>query len=309
MQHFYGLQDVNLENAWLTVGSYDGVHLGHQYLLERLTAGAREANAPAVVLTFYPHPSMVLRGARHSFYLTMPEEKAHLLGELGVDVVITHPFDLQVAAIEARDFVQRLHDRLGFKKFIVGHDFAFGHNRGGDVPALKKFGEAFGFEVVPLKPFMKDGEVVSSSRIRRLLDAGEIEAVAGLLGRPFFVRGRVTRGEGRGRRIGVPTANLDLPKERAVPKAGVYAGFVTYQGNSYPAVSNVGVRPTFETEPVAPRVETHILDVNLDLYDQELELSFLHRLRDEQRFEGVDALTAQIQRDIARARTLLPQRN
>lgn len=305
MQHVYGLQDLEVNNAWLTIGSYDGVHSGHQALISILTAGARDARAPAVVLTFYPHPSMVFQGPRKSFYLMMPEEKAEQLGKIGVDVVITHPFDQQVANIKAEDFVRRLHERLGFNKLIVGHDFVLGRNRVGDVATLKKYGQGMGFEVIAVDPFSMDGDVVSSSRIRRLLEAGEMDQAARLLGRPFFLHGKVTRGQGRGRQIGVPTANLDIPKERAVPKAGVYACRVTYQGNSYQAVSNVGVRPTFEVEPVAPRVETHILDYNRDLYGEELKLSFLERLRDERRFPSVEDLTTQIRTDIARARQVL----
>jgi len=304
MQHFYELQGVKVQDAWLTIGSFDGVHRGHQQIIQRVTAGAHALGAPAVVLTFHPHPSVVLRGPRKSFYLTTQEEKAALLGDCGVDIVITHPFNEQVASIKARDFINLLHDHLNIHQLLVGHDFALGHNREGNVTALKDFGEELGFTVETIDAFLIGGEVVSSSRIRRSLEVGQVDQAAELLGRSYALRGIVEQGDGRGRSIGIPTANLSIPKEQAVPGAGVYAVWAVLGGKTYRAVSNVGVRPTFETGLVAPRVEAHILDFDEDIYGEEVELIFLAHLRGEQRFLDADALVAQINKDIIQAREI-----
>jgi riboflavin kinase/FMN adenylyltransferase len=305
MQHIYGLQDAGVNGVWLTIGKFDGVHLGHQSIIQELTAGAHAAGVPAVVLTFDPLPSVVLRGRRDSFYLTMPEEKAVLLGELGIDLVVTHPFNHEVAQLSAEQFLRQLDAHLGLKQLWVGHDFTLGHNREGDVPRLRQIGEEIGFGVQEIAAVRQDGEIVSSSRIRSLLEAGSVEPAGKLLGRAFTVSGEVISGDGRGRKLGIPTANLDIPKERVVPGAGVYASWVYRKGNKYQAVTNVGVRPTFENEPVPPRVEPHIIDFDEDLYGEEITVSFEARLRGEQRFSSVEALVAQIKTDIEKARVVL----
>lgn len=305
MQHFYGLQDVHIQNSWLTIGSFDGVHLGHQQIINKLTASAHKAGAPAVVLTFYPHPSVVLRGPRESFYLTMPEEKARLLGELGVDYVITHPFNRQVAGTGPERFIRTVKEHLGMKQLWVGYDFALGRDRAGNAAALKNFGADMDFEVHEIGAFSLDGQVVSSSRIRGLMQEGKITTVNHLLGRTFSLTGSVIHGDGRGKLLGIPTANLALDEHLAVPGAGVYACWVVFNGKRYPAVTNVGVRPTFETEPVQARVEAHILDFDKEIYDQPITLEFHQFLRGERRFNGPDALVAQIHQDILTAREIL----
>jgi riboflavin kinase/FMN adenylyltransferase len=307
MQHIYGLQDAGVNGIWLSIGKFDGVHLGHQSIIKELTAGAHAAGAPAVVLTFDPHPSMVLRGPKDSFYLSMPEEKAALLGELGVDLVITHPFNHEIAQLSAEEFLRRLDAHLGLEQLWVGHDFTLGHNRQGDVPRLREIGGQMGFSVQEITVVEQGGEIVSSSRIRSLLEAGSVEKAGKLLGRSFTVYGEVVGGEGRGHKLGIPTANLSVPKERVMPGAGVYASWVHCKGKTYKGVTNVGVRPTFEFEPVAPRVETHILDFKDDLYGEVITVSFEARLRGEQRFPGVKALVAQIKTDIEKARTVLKE--
>ena len=304
MQHYYGLHDVALKNAWVTIGAFDGVHLGHRQIIDQITAEAHAVGAPAVVLTFYPHPSMVLRGPQESFYLTLPDEKAALLSRAGVDAVITYPFDLEVAAVSARDFIKGLKDHLGFKHLWIGHDFALGRGREGNANLLKEIGRDMDFDVRVIEAFQIEGETVSSSRIRKLLEAGQIEQANKLLGRPHYVIGEVVVGNRRGRTIGIPTANLKVDKIRAVPGAGVYACIAEFDGKQFQAVTNVGVRPTFETEPVAPRMEAHLLDFHGDIYGKNIELRFLARLRDEQRFDGVDALVTQIKADIVQARKI-----
>ncbi len=305
MQHTYGLQEVHIKDAWLTIGSFDGVHLGHQEIIRNLTAGAHAMGAPAVVLTFYPHPSQVVHGPRESFYLTFPEQKAALLGNLGVDLVITYPFDRQVAGIGPQTFVQTLKNHLGFKQLWVGYDFALGRNRAGDVPTLTKLGEEMDFQVHQISAQRNGGgNVISSSRIRELLRAGDVDEANHMLGWQYTLTGPVISGDGRGRTIGIPTANVSINKFQVVPGAGVYACWAEHQGKRYGAVTNIGFRPTFENEPVAARIEAHILDFSGDIYDDEVTLTFISRLRGEKRFDGPEALVAQIHADIDAARVL-----
>jgi riboflavin kinase/FMN adenylyltransferase len=305
MQQFYGLQDVFVQGAWLTIGSFDGVHLGHQQIIHHITAGAHATGAAAVVLTFHPHPSLVLSGPRESFYLTTQEKKAALLEELGVDILITHPFNREVSSIGARDFVGQLYAHLNIQQLWVGHDFALGHNREGTFPVLQEYGQELGFIIRAVDAFRIDGEVVSSSRIRRFLEAGQVDQAARLLGRPYSLRGLVEKGDGRGHTIGIPTANLAIPKELAVPAAGVYAVRVCLGDKTYRAVSNIGVRPTFENQSAASHVEAHILDFDRDIYGEEVELDFVAHLRDERRFPDADTLVAQIRADISQAEAIL----
>jgi len=305
MRHFLSLEGLQLKDTWLTIGTFDGVHRGHQEIVRKLAAGAHSTESQAAVFTFFPHPALVLGKRRDPFYLTTPDERAVLLGKLGADIVITFPFNLQTASTSAYDFMALLKQHLGLHHLIVGYDFALGKDRQGDVPTLQKIGVELGYTVEAMPPFKIEGEAVSSSRIRSALAAGDMELAALLLGRPFQVSGKVVTGDGRGRTIGIPTANLSLWAERAIPRAGVYVCQAVVNGKVWGAVTNVGFRPTFESQPVPPRVETHLLDFITEIYGQEISLNFLSRLRDEQRFPNVEALAAQIQRDIAQARQFL----
>ena len=306
MQHFASLHQAQLKNAWLTIGAFDGVHLGHQKILKELTAAAHSNQASAVVLTFFPHPVEVLRGPRNAFYLTSPQEKAERIAALGIDALITHPFTQETVSISARDFVAQLKKQLDLQQLWVGHNFALGHNREGDVPALRAFGADLGFSVHLVEAVEVEGEVVSSSRIRALLAEGDIQTAARLLRRPYGFSGEVVTGANRGRSLGIPTANLKIWEKRAVPASGVYVTWVTLKNKRWGAVTNIGTRPTFDDKLAAPVVETHILDYDGgDFYGQTLRLDFLARLRAEQRFDGVGALLAQIQKDIEAARTVL----
>jgi riboflavin kinase/FMN adenylyltransferase len=305
MQHFRSLDDVHYNGVWLTIGSFDGIHLGHQEIIRTLTAEAREVGASAAVLTFYPHPAEVLRGRDFPFYLTSPDEKAGLLEKLGVDVVITHPFDREVASTSAHEFMNVLFQHLEFRHLKVGHDFSLGRNREGNAQILREIGKDLGYDVTQIPPLKIDDQIVSSSRIRFLLGAGQVEEAARLLGRNYTIQGKIVIGDQRGQTIGFPTANFDIWKMRAIPAAGVYVSRVEFNGTIYDAVTNIGVRPTFETSPVPPRVEAHLLDFQGDLYGQSLKLEFLQRLRGEQRFASIDELVHQIQRDINSARSIL----
>lgn len=222
MQHYWSLDDVHIHNAWLTIGSFDGVHRGHQEIVRKLTAGAHSVGAPAVVLTFHPHPAVVLGKRKDALYLTTPEQRAELLGELGVDLVIIQPFNQTVAGMRAAEFLTLVNEHLNIKDLWVGNDFALGKGREGNVDKLRQIGESFGYKLEVVPPFMLEGEVVSSSRIRNLLADGNVSKAANLLGRPYQLSGMVVTGDGRGRIIGVPTANLSIWPEQQLPKAGVY---------------------------------------------------------------------------------------
>jgi riboflavin kinase/FMN adenylyltransferase len=305
MLHHTSLQDLHLQDTWLTIGSFDGVHKGHQAILHKLVAGAHAANAPTVALTFHPHPSIVLRGRSGPFYLTSPDERAELLGELGVDRVITLTFDQALASLTAHEFVQILYDHLGLRHLYVGHDFALGRGRQGDLPFLQNLGKEMGFTVNVMRPIRLGGLVVSSSRIRSALAEGDVRLARDLLGRRYQVNGEVVPGDGRGRTIGIHTANLDIPPQRCLPKSGVYACLASVGGRVWRAVANIGVRPTFENQAALPRLEAHLLDFAGDLYGKDLQVAFAARLRDEQRFPNVEALVAQIRADILKAKKLL----
>lgn len=305
MQHVGSLETLSVPDAWLTMGTFDGVHRGHQEIIRQLVAGAHAQNIPAILLTFDPHPVAILRPERAPKLLTSAHERAELFGQLGVDIVITHPFNHAVAAISARDFLTKLKNHLGFTQFWVGYDFAMGHNREGDIPRLRELGREMGYALHVVEPITFEGKTISSSQIRRLIAEGNVDEARDLLGRPYQLTGTVVEGAKRGRTIGIPTANLAADERRAFPARGVYACRAWVNQTPINAVTNIGLRPTFENGTVQASVEAHLLDFSGDLYGQELTLEFFARLRDEQKFSGIDALVAQIQQDIEAARKIL----
>ena len=307
MQLFSSLDNAHADGIWLTIGSFDGVHRGHQEIIRRLADGAHAHAAPAVVLTFYPHPAVVLRGSNGPFYLSSPNERAEIIGNLGVDIVILQRFDRQLADTSARDYVMKLKERLGLRRLLVGHDFTLGRGREGDIPTLRRLGEELGFEVEEHQPVLLDGQVISSSQIRSALTAGNVERAHQLLGRSYRLTGEVIPGDGRGRTIGIPTANLNPWSEQLLPATGVYACQAQIRDKVFRAATNIGVRPTFDGSTTSLHVEAHLLDFKGDLYGQKVRLDFLARLRGEQKFPNVQALVAQIQEDIARTRQLVTQ--
>jgi riboflavin kinase/FMN adenylyltransferase len=305
MRHFWSLEDVNLQDTWLTIGTFDGVHRGHQEIVRKLAAGAHAKGALAVVLTFYPHPAVVLGKRQDPFYLTNPDDRARLLGDYGADIIISFPFTLQTTTTSAYEFISLLKSHIGMVHLLVGPDFALGRDRGGDVATLKRFGQEFNYTLETLSTVELNGEIVSSSRIRQALVAGDLAQVNRLLGRPYLIHGQVVPGDGRGKTIGIPTANLAIWMERALPKTGVYVSQAMINGQTYGAVTNVGVRPTFTSNLDLPQVETHLLDFSDEIYGQEIQLNFIRRLRDEIRFPNVQALVEQITRDITQAKGYL----
>ena len=305
MQHIRSLDDITLEKSWLTIGVFDGVHRGHQEILKNLIAGAHENDAPAIVLTFWPHPGIVLGKRAHLKCLTTAEERAELLGELGVDVVLTQPFTPEFATLSARDFMTRVSQRLGLHSLWIGYDFALGRNREGNFEKLSELGQELGYSVQALGPVKNGANVLSSSLIRQRIREGEVAHAAENLGRYYSVSGPVVHGDGRGRKINIPTANIDYPKGKVIPAFGVYATWAWVGGKRYQAATNIGINPTFTPDKETPNVEAHILDFDGDLYDQQVTLEFVARLRDEMKFNGVDALLKQIHTDIGETRKIL----
>lgn len=291
----------------MTVGNFDGVHRGHQALVAAVRRSAEAEGGASVVLTFDPHPSRVLSPERAPSALMTIDQKAEILGGMGIERLAVLPFTTAFAAKSAADFAREvLSQAIGARAVIVGSSFRFGHGREGDPARLAELGESLGFRVETVGPVPHDGAPISSTRIREALARGAVEAARDQLGRRFFLDGVVSHGDGRGRSIGFPTANVE-PENETVPGNGVYACWCRCLDEPAsalrPAVVNIGRRPTFGGGGVV--VEAHLFDFDGDLYGRRLRLEMEHRLRDERVFPGVDALRAQIAADAAEARRLL----
>jgi riboflavin kinase/FMN adenylyltransferase len=291
----------------VTIGAYDGVHLGHRELLARTRAEAAARKCPSAVITFDRHPASVVRPESAPLLLTDLDQKLELLAETGVDLAVVVQFDRARSEEEPDEFVRSvLVGLLRARVVVVGHDFHFGRKRAGDVELLGRLGAELGFDVVGLRLVTDGEEAVSSTRIRRLVAEGEVEAAAGLLGRPHQVRGRVEHGDERGRALGYPTANVAVAPTVAVPADGVYAGWVrTADGVRRPACVSVGRRPTFYSDAGEALVEPYLLDFTGDLYDQAVAVDFVARQRRQVRFDSATDLVAQMDRDVALTRRLL----
>jgi riboflavin kinase/FMN adenylyltransferase len=307
MEQYQTLEKTSLHDAWVTIGSFDGVHRGHQEILLQLSRAAHASGSPAVMVTFFPHPSVVLRGASSPLYLTSPAEKARLAAEFGIDRVVSLEFTRELAGVSASDFIAKLQQTLDMRHLWVGFNFALGRNREGDIPTLTRIAETSGIEFKVFSPITLDGETISSSLVRASLVKGDVEQASRLLGRYYSISGKVVTGDGRGRQIGIPTANLDFWPEKVLPAYGIYAGWCMLGGQKRLAAANLGIRPTFESPDPSPRLEVYILDFDGDLYGQELSFHFLKRLRGEEKFATVDALVAQMQQDVADTRLLAAQ--
>ncbi len=313
MYRWHGLDDVPA--GWggcvATIGTFDGVHRGHQRIVHRAAEIARSQDAPLVVLTFDPHPDEVIRPGSHPAVLTSARRQAELLGALGADAVCTLPFTLEFSRLSPDEFVRIvLFERLHAAAVVVGENFRFGHRAAGDVALLAQLGEKYDFTAEGVPLLVADGVTISSTYIRERLAVGDVEAAAGALGRPHRVEGVVVRGHLRGRALGFPTANLETPPHTATPADGVYAGWLASldlegtQTSRWPAAISVGTNPTFgEGERT---VEAYALDRDdLDLYGVHACIDFAARLRGSERFDTVDALVAQMHEDVSQARSLL----
>ena len=304
MKHYQSLEEVSLQNSWLTIGVFDGVHRGHQEIIQSLTDGAHADGAPAVVLTFDPHPTSVL-GRGEIGLLTLPDERAELLAFMNVDVVITERFTKELSAVTAFDFMLRLTRHLGLKHLLIGYDFALGKGREGNAPRLTDIGRELGYSVQVVSALSDESGVISSTEIRKLVSVGNVSEAAELMGHPYSLQGAVIRGDGRGKKIGVPTANIDYPHEKIVPARGIYAGWATVEGEKHMGAISIGVNPTFTPEKQTSSVEAYILDFDEDIYGKDLKIEFAARLRDELKFSSVDALVEQIWRDVEETRRIL----
>lgn len=306
METYYGFPSHPFQQpVYLTIGNFDGVHRGHQFLVSKLVAAAQRDDGLAGLLTFDPHPLAVLRPEAMTPRLTSIEERAALVEALGLDFVLTLPFTRETAAMPADAFMQMLTAHLPVRQLWIGPDFALGRERTGTAAHLAALGATLGYRVQVVQPFeINGGTPVRSSRVRALLaEAGAVAEAAVLLGRPYQVWGQVKEGARRGRRLGFPTANLALPADRLVPAHGVYACWAWRGDTGYPAVVNIGVRPSFDNGE--PSVEAYLLGFSSELYGETLGLSFIQRLRAEQRFPDVAALVAQIRTDAEAARLIL----
>jgi len=291
----------------LTIGAFDGVHRGHQALIRWMVAGARQAAMQAVALTFDPLPHLVL-GLGNAGALSTLEERLDFMTPLGLDGVIVLPFDRQMAAISAEDFVTWLVEKLSLAGLWVGPDFALGHNHEGDIPFLEAMGARYGFSVYRFgETACLNGQPVRSSRIRNALKVGDLVEANDCLGRPYRLSGIVEPGHRRGRVLGFPTANLRIPENRLLPANGVYVCRAYLHDERFDAIVNVGTRPTFNQYP--PTVEAHLLDFSQEIYGERVQLDFLHRLRDELRFSSLEALAEQIRADRAEALAWLQATN
>lgn len=293
----------------VTIGAYDGVHVGHQAVIAEVRARAAAAGLESTVVTFDRHPAAVVRPATAPRLLTDLDQKLELLEATGIDRCLLVAFDEVRSKEPAEDFVQEvLVARLGARRVIVGEDFHFGHQRKGDVALLRSMGADLGFEVegIELLAAPGMGERASSTAIRHALVEGDLERATTMLGRPHEVRGVVAHGDERGRELGFPTANVSVPGEILLPADGIYAGwFERADGSTWPTAISLGRRPTFYAEAHVSLLEAHLLDFAGDLYDEAVRVRFVARLRGEERFDSVEALVEQIQRDCDQARALL----
>ena len=304
MQLYHSLETTSLQNSWLTIGVFDGVHRGHREIIHRLVSGAHANHAPAAVLTFDPHPASVLTG-KEMRCLTTAAERADLLTALGVDMVITQRFTRDLSTATALEYMSRLKESLGLTHLLIGYDFALGKGREGNAARLAQIGRELNYTVEIINALSDESGVISSTEIRKLISTGNMIEAAKLLGYTYNLSGTVIHGDGRGHRINIPTANIDYPRQKVLPANGIYACWATLGAEKFMAATNVGFNPTFTPDKHIQSIEPHLLDFNRSIYGEEIKLEFVARLRDELKFTSVEALIEQIQDDIAKTRTIL----
>jgi riboflavin kinase/FMN adenylyltransferase len=293
------------QKVCLAVGVFDGVHLGHQRVMGQACDDAREADGTAVVLTFDPHPMRVLQPDKAPLLLTSTEHKLALIDKLGVDACLLLTFDKPFSLTPPEQFINTVARQINqLQEICVGTRFRFGHNRAGDVRLMEALAPQYNFVAKEIKPVMLGEEMISSTAIRQHVLHGQLDRAAAMLGRPFSILGTVESGDRRGRELGFPTANLN-PHDEVLPPDGVYAVRVIIGSEQFGGVVNIGVRPTFASAQSLRVLEVHILDFTRELYNQNVEILFLSKLRDEQKFASMEALKTQIAADICEARKVL----
>jgi len=287
----------------LTIGVFDGVHLGHRHLIQSVTKAAAELGCLSGVITFHPHPKLVLSPSFRPRYLTTVRDRLELIEELGVDIITTLTFTPELAQMTAEEFVVLVQQHLRMRALFIGWDFALGRGREGNEEALRQIGLRRGFQVYSVPRLVLGGEPVSSTAIRLALAEGDVTRAAKFLGRRFTLKGKVVHGAERGRSIGFPTANLGVDPEQALPRDGVYVTRAVVRSRIHEAVTNIGRRPSFDHGDRS--VEVHLLGFEGNLYGEEISIELLQHLRGEKKFANIDELKAQINQDIALARTIL----
>ena len=295
----------SMKKAWITIGSFDGIHLGHQKIIANLVEGAKRAEAPSIVITFFPHPTAYIKNITDPYYLTSPEEKDRILSKLGVSSILTVHFNDSISQLSPRDFMSALHRQLKFSCLLVGYDFCLGANRKGDLEELEDLGNKIGFCVRAIAPLQQRSKPISSSIIRTALKGGDPNTANTILGYPYSIEGTVVHGDGRGKHIGIPTANLSVWEKKLLPVKGVYAAFALLKGKKFPAVVSIGFRPTFYEKPEQQTVEAHIINFSDQVYGMQIKLQFISRLRQEKKFGSVNELMEQIRKDISDAEEAL----
>jgi riboflavin kinase/FMN adenylyltransferase len=287
----------------LTVGVFDGVHRGHRDLISRLVSEASDTARSAGVVTFRNHPASVLKADFEPRYLTGLDERLRLIGALGTDLIAPVTFDSDLTSLKPREFIERLQRHLRMRGLVVGPDFALGHRREGDLVKLRALGEEMGFSLTTVDVMLDDGRPIRSTAIRAALADGDVDTAATFLGRTFALDGVVVKGAGRGRVLGFPTANLEVPPRMVVPGDGIYATWALLGDRRLMAATSIGTRPTFDEKERT--VEAFILDYQGELYDQKVRLEFVRRLRDEIKYDTAEALQEQIQKDVDQTRSIL----
>lgn len=307
-QHYRSLEEVSTQNAWLTIGVFDGIHRGHREIIQKLTADAHANHAPAALLTFEPHPASVLSGQEIKC-LTTPDERAELLAALGMDIVITQRFTRDLSTVSAFEYMSQLKQALGVGHLLIGYDFALGKGREGNAQRLTEIGKELGYTVEVIHAVSDESGVISSTEIRKLVSTGNVAEAANLLGYNYSLRGEVIHGDGRGRRINIPTANIDYPKQKVTPPNGIYVCWAHIGTEKYMAAANIGFNPTFTPDKKTPSLEAHLLDFSGDIYGRDVKLEFVTRVRDELKFNSVDALLERIWDDIRITREMLSKKS
>ncbi len=286
----------------LALGNFDGLHLGHQFLIRQMVEKAHSRKAKAAVFTFYPHPLQVLAHAKAPALILSQQDKQQKLAEMGVDLLFEIPFTLELAACSPEEFERRiLVEGMGVEAVFVGYNYSYGHKGQGNPQTLRQAAQKYNFDLEIIPPVKINGQPVSSTLIRQLVQEGQVAKARELLGFAPFLTGEVVQGERRGGEVmGIPTANLELDRELLVPRRGVYAVRVQHKGNFYRAVANLGKKPTFHGDEQTANLEVHLLDFAGDLYGQKIKVEFWEYLRDEKRFNSMEELVAQIKKDVDR---------
>lgn len=308
MEKYWNLNDVkHLKNSVLTVGTFDGIHLGHQFILQEVIKRAENSNAESTLVTFYPHPRLVLgdHGKPNIKLLTTIDEKVGILNGFNINRLLVIQFTKEFSSTKPRDFVINiLLNTIGFKEIVLGHDHAFGKNREGDTETLKNLAREFDFSVAELPPFKMNDTVISSTKIRKLIEEGDVKTAGQFLGRHYSLSGKVVKGAGRGKSLKFPTANIEPEsQDKLIPTDGVYAVYAFIEKRKYKGMMNIGVRPTFDSNQHT--LEVHILNFSETIYNKKIKVEFVERIRAEKQFDSSDELSKQLEQDKIKSMNLL----